>query len=158
MVNLPGMGSDVATDQRSDAAIAYALFRLTFGVNIMMRGIVRIALGRDAFVGYMLKQFENVTVMPQSFLVSFATVLPYVETVIGLMILVGFQTRTALIAGSLMITALVFGTMMRQDFTIAWLQLDYAIALFLLLALRSWNVISIDGMMRGEAASARLMT
>jgi hypothetical protein len=33
-----------------------------------------------------------------------------------------------------MIAALTFGTMMRQDFTI-WLQLDYAIAFFLLLAL-----------------------
>ena len=89
--------------------------------------------------------------MPTAFLDSFASVLPFVETLIGLMILVGFQTRTALIAGSLMITALTFGTMLRQDFTIAWLQLDYAIAFFLLLALRSWNVISIDGMMRSEA-------
>ena len=146
MATLPGMGSAVSVDQRSDAAIAYAIFRLTFGVNIMMRGIVRMVLGRDAFIAYMTKQFENVPVMPQSFLVSFATVLPYIETVIGLLIIVGFQTRSALIAGSLMITALVFGTMMRQDFTIAWLQLDYAIAFFLLLALRSWNTISIDGM------------
>ena len=136
----------MATDRNSDAAIAYALFRLTFGVNIMMRGIVRIVMGRDAFIGYMTKQFENVPVMPQAFLVSFATVLPYIETVIGLMIIVGFQTRSALVVGSLMITALVFGTMMRQDFTIAWLQLDYAFAFFLLLALRSWNTISVDGL------------
>ena len=117
--------------------------------EVVDEGVVRIALGRGAFVAYMLKQFEAVPVMPPAFLVPFATVLPYVETLIGLMILVGFRTRTALIAGSLMIAALTFGTMMRQDFTIAWLQLDYAIAFFLLLALRSWNVISIDGMSRG---------
>lgn len=155
MANLPGVESHVATDRRSDAALAYALFRFTLGVNIMMRGIVRIALGSGAFSAYMLKQFESVPIMPPSFLVPFATVLPYVETVIGLLILVGFQTRTALIAGSVMITALTFGTMMRQDFTIAWLQLDYAIAFFLLLALRSWNVISVDGMMRGASTGAR---
>ena len=145
MATVPGTGSSVSVD-RSDAAIAYALFRLTFGINITMRGIVRIVLGRQAFITYMTTQFQNVPVMPQGFLVAFASVLPYVETVIGLMILFGFQTRTALIAGSLMITALTFGTMMRQDFTIAWLQLDYAIAFFLLLAFRSWNSISIDGM------------
>jgi len=144
------MDSPVATDRHSDAALAYALFRLTFGVNVMMRGVVRIALGSPGFIAYMLKQFEAVPVMPPAFLVPFATVLPYVETLIGLMILVGFQTRTALIAGSLMITALTFGTMLRQDFTIAWLQLDYAIAFFLLLALRKWNVISVDGMMGGK--------
>ncbi len=149
MANLPGMDSHVTTDRRSDAAMAYALFRFTFGVNIMMRGVVRIALGLPAFQAYMLTQFKDVPVMPTAFLTSFASVLPFVETLIGLLILVGFQTRNALIAGSLMITALTFGTMLRSDFTIAWLQLDYAIAFFLLLALRSWNVISIDGMMRG---------
>ena len=84
--------------------------------------------------------------MPPAFLLPFASVLPFVETLIGLCILVGFQTRAALIAGALMITALTFGTMLRQDFTIAWLQLDYAIAFFILIALRQWNLISIDGM------------
>ena len=158
MANLPGMEGHMATDQRSDAAIAYALIRFTFGVNIMMRGIVRIALGLPAFQGYMLTQFKDVPVMPPAFLTLFASVLPFVETLIGLLIIVGFQTRTALIAGSLMITALTFGTMLRSDFTIAWLQLDYAIAFFLLVALRSWNLISIDGMMRGESRRAHLTT
>jgi thiosulfate dehydrogenase [quinone] large subunit len=133
-------------DRWSDRSLAYALFRLTFGVNIMMRGVVRIVLGRTAFITYMLTQFKDVPVMPPAFLIPFATVLPYVETVVGLMIVLGFKTRAALIVGSLMITALTFGTMMRNDFTIAWLQLTYAIAFFLLIAFRSWNLLSVDGM------------
>ena len=157
MANPPKIESHASTDRRSDAAIAYALFRFTFGINIMMRGVVRIALGRDAFIAYMLAQFKMVPAMPPAVLIAFATVLPYVETLIGLLILVGFKTRGALIAGSLMITALTFGTMLRQDFTIAWLQLDYAIAFFLLLALRSWNAVSIDGMTSREPAR-RVMT
>ena len=157
MANLPGMDSHVATDRHSDAALAYALFRFTFGVNLMMRGVVRIAIGIPAFQTYMLTQFKDVPVMPPAFLTPFASVLPFVETLIGFLILVGFQTRTALIAGSLMITALTFGTMLRSDFTIAWLQLDYAIAFFLLLALRSWNVISVDGMMRSEPKRAGVL-
>jgi thiosulfate dehydrogenase [quinone] large subunit len=150
MANLAGVQVSGATDRRSDAALAYALFRFTFGINVMMRGVVRIALGKAAFVAYMLKQFEAVPVMPPALLTPFATVLPYVETVIGLLILIGLQTRAALVAGALMIAALTFGTMLRQDFTIAWLQLDYAIAFFILLALRSWNAISVDGMMSGS--------
>ena len=135
------------SDWRSDGSLAYGLFRFTFGLNIMMRGIVRIAVGLPAFQNYMLTQFKDVPVMPPAFLIPFASVLPFVETVIGLCILLGFQTRAALIAGSLMITALTFGTMMRQDFTIAWLQLDYAIAFFILIALRQWNLISLDAKM-----------
>ena len=135
------------TDWRSNEALAYGIFRFTFGVNIMMRGIVRIALGLPAFQNYMLTQFKDVPVMPTAFLIPFATVLPFIETLIGFCIMVGLATRTALIAGALMIAALTFGTMMRQDFTIAWLQLDYAIAFFILLALRSWNLISVDAKM-----------
>jgi thiosulfate dehydrogenase [quinone] large subunit len=149
MANLTGMQGYGETDRRSDAALAYALFRFTFGLNIMMRGIVRMALGLPAFQAYMLTQFKDVPVMPPAFLIPFASMLPFVETLIGLLILVGFQTRLALVVGSLMIAMLTFGTMLRQDFTIAWLQLTYAIAFFLLLACRSWNAISVDGMMGG---------
>jgi thiosulfate dehydrogenase [quinone] large subunit len=157
MANLTGMQGYGETDRRSDAALAYAIFRFTFGLNVMLRGVVRIAVGLPAFQAYMLTQFKDVPVMPPAFLLPFASVLPFVETVIGLLILIGFQTRLALIAGALMIAMLTFGTMLRQDFTIAWLQLDYAIAFFLLLALRSWNVISVDGM-RGDETRARVTT
>jgi thiosulfate dehydrogenase [quinone] large subunit len=157
MANLTGTQ---ASDWRSDGSLAYGLFRFTFGVNIMMRGIVRIAMGLPAFQTYMLTQFKDVPVMPPAFLIPFASVLPFVETLIGLCIVVGFQTRAALVAGSLMIAALTFGTMLRQDFTIAWLQVDYAIAFFILIALRSWNLISVDAMMRKgapeTAATARV--
>ena len=157
MANLTGTQT---SDWRSDGSLAYGLFRFTFGLNVMMRGIVRIAMGLPAFQTYMLTQFKDVPVMPPAFLVPFASALPFVETLIGLCILVGFQTRAALIAGSLMIAALTFGTMLRQDFTIAWLQLDYALAFFVLIALRSWNLISVDAMMRRDAseraASARI--
>ena len=88
------------SDWRSDGSLAYALFRLTFGLNIMMRGIVRIALGLPAFQNYMLTQFKDVPVMPPGFLVPFASALPFIETLIGLCLLVGFQTRAALIAGT----------------------------------------------------------
>ena len=139
------------TDWRSNEALAYGIFRFTFGINIMMRGIVRIALGLPAFQNNMLTQFKDVPAVPTAFLIPFATALPFIETVIGFCIMVGLATRTALIAGALMITALTFGTMMRQDFTIAWLQLDYAIAFFILLALRAWNLISIDAKMGRHA-------
>ena len=157
MANLTGTQT---SDWRSDGSLAYGLFRFTFGLNLMMRGIVRIAMGLPAFQTYMLTQFKDVPVMPPAFLIPFASALPFVETLIGLCILVGFQTRAALVAGALMIAALTFGTMLRSDFTIAWLQVDYAIAFFILIALRSWNLISVDAMMRKEspeaAATARI--
>ena len=46
--------------------------------------------------------------------------------------------------------------MVRQDFQIAFLQLAYVIVFFLLLALRSWNRISVDAAIEdgGSASSS----
>src|SRR5439155_21904478 len=131
------------SDWRSDASLAYALLRITFGMNLFMRGVMRIYSGTGGFAQGMLKQFEG-TPMPSAIIHPFALALPWVESAIGLMIILGVKTRIALVAGSLMMTALTFGTMVRQDFQIAFLQLGYVILFFLLLALRSWNRISID--------------
>jgi protein-S-isoprenylcysteine O-methyltransferase Ste14 len=59
-------------------------------------------------------------------------------------VILGLQTRLALIVGGLMMTALTFGTMQIENFQNAWLQLTYAVVFFVVLALRSWNVISLD--------------
>jgi len=131
------------SDWRSDGSLAYALMRLTFGVNLFMRGIMRIYMGSGVFAQGMLKQFEN-TPMPAAIIQPFALSLPWVESVVGLLIILGLQTRIALVVGSLMMTVLTFGTMVRQDFQTAWLQLGYVLIFFVLLALRSWNLISVD--------------
>ncbi|OFW16401.1 MAG: hypothetical protein A3F70_07870 [Acidobacteria bacterium RIFCSPLOWO2_12_FULL_67_14] len=139
-------------DWRSDLALAYAIFRLTFGVNIMLRGIARIfILGLDNFSNGMIKQFAATWIGP-GLISPFAHTIPIVETTIGAMIILGLGTRYALIIGGLLMTSLTFGTMFLGDFTLAWLQLTYAIAFFLLLACRSWNALSLDAMMSGSGA------
>jgi len=147
MANPAMMQSQGNLDWRSDAAIAYAIFRFTFGVNICFRGVVRIFVnGLDTFAGGLLKQFEA-TWFPPFAIDAFGHVVPLIETTIGLMLILGLWTRPALIIGGLMMASLTFGTMFLQNFDLAWLQLTYAIAFFLLLAARSWNAISLDSML-----------
>jgi len=141
------------SDWRSDGSLAYALMRLTFGVNLFMRGIMRLYMGSGVFAQGMLKQFEG-TPMPAAIIQPFALSLPWVESVVGLLIMLGLQTRIALVVGSLMMTVLTFGTMVRQDFQTAWLQLGYVLIFFVLLALRSWNLISVDRAL--EASKTRM--
>ena len=98
----------------------------------------------------MMKQF-SATWFPAFFIDTFAHTLPWIETVLGIMLILGLKTRLALIVGAVMMTCLTFGTMFLQDFNLAWLQLTYAIAFFLLLATRAWNVISLDTLLSGAA-------
>jgi thiosulfate dehydrogenase (quinone) large subunit len=134
---------------RSDASIAYAILRLTLGVNIGLRGIVRIAHGQTAFAQGIVKQMEP-TILPAALVFGFAAILIWVESAVGILLILGLQTRLALIVGGLMMTALTFGTMQIENFQNAWLQLTYALIFFVMLALRSWNLISLDAFMRSK--------
>ena len=133
-------------DWRSDASVAYAILRLTLGVNIGLRGLVRISHGSAAFAQGIVKQMEA-TILPPSAVYAFAFSLVWVETAVGLLLILGLQTRLALIVGGLMMTLLTFGTMQIENFQNAWLQLTYALVFFVVLALRSWNLISLDALM-----------
>ena len=147
MVNPTAIGSQGNLDWRSDTAIAYAILRLTFGVNLGFRGLVRITVnGLDAFSAGLAGQFES-TWIPVSAVSAFGHVVPFVEVAIGLMLILGLFTRPALVIGGLMMTSLTFGTMFLQNFDLAWLQLTYALAFFILLAARSWNALSLDSML-----------
>jgi len=67
-----------------------------------------------------------------------------VEATVGILLILGLQTRLALIVGGLMMTLLTFGTMQIENFQNAWLQLTYALVFFVMLVCRSWNLISLD--------------
>ncbi len=146
MTRLAEDPGQAATSWRSDASIAYAILRLTFGVNIGLRGLTRIINGTDVFAADLMKQFQA-AVIPIPGVELFGHVLPWVEAAIGLLLITGLQTRPALIAGGLMMTVLMTGIMSIQNFQTAWLQLTYAVVFFILLACRSWNLISLDAWM-----------
>ena len=131
---------------RSDTSIAYAILRLTLGVNIGLRGVVRIAHGPAAFAQGIVKQMEA-TILPPSAVYAFAFSLVWVESAVGILLILGLQTRLALIVGGVMMTLLTFGTMQIENFQNAWLQLTYAFVFFAVLVLRSWNLISLDALM-----------
>lgn len=146
---IPGQTS---TTWRSDASVAYAILRVTLGVNIGLRGIVRIAHGPAAFAQGIVKQMEA-TILPPSLVHAFAASLIWVEASVGILLILGLQTRLALIVGGLMMTLLTFGTMQIENFQNAWLQLTYALVFFVVLTLRSWNLISLDALL-GKSGGA----
>jgi thiosulfate dehydrogenase (quinone) large subunit len=129
-----------------DGIWAYTILRLSFGANIMLHGVSRLVAGHAAFLGYLNHYFEKTPAVPSSLLPAFAWVLPPVETTLGLLLFLGLWTRFALIAGALVLTALVIGTNLAQDWNVAGLQLIYAFLYYYLLVHRDQNSISVDGM------------
>jgi thiosulfate dehydrogenase [quinone] large subunit len=145
----PGTTSRVPASRPrfTDAVWAYTILRLSFGANIMLHGVSRLLAGHAAFLAYLTHYFEKTPAVSASLLPVFARILPPVETGLGLLLFFGLWTRFALIAGALVLTLLVFGTNLAQDWNVAGLQLIYAFLYYYLLIHRDQNVLSLDGIL-----------
>ena len=106
-------------------------------------GSSRILAGTAPFVATLTKQFAA-TPLPGFAVRGFGYALPWLEGLIGLLILCGAFTRIALVAGALLIAVLTFGSTLHQDWDIAGLQLIYAVVYFILIAFRRYNLLSLD--------------
>lgn len=136
-----------ASGRFSDPVLAYTILRLSFGANILLHGVSRLLAGHAAFLAYLNHYFEHAPLIPPSSLPAFASVLPWVETTLGLLLFVGLATRFSLIAGALVMTGLVIGTNLAQDWNVAGLQLIYCfVYYYLLVRRRELNLISVDGL------------
>lgn len=130
----------------NDRALAYALLRGTLGLNILMHGLMRILTGPAAFAGNLGKMFQQTPLAPWQ-VHAFGLALPWIETVLGLMLFLGFRARLALAAGAVWIALLMFGVSLRQDWAVAGTQLIYAAIYAALLALLHWDRYSIDALL-----------
>lgn len=135
-----------------DAQLAYLLLRVYVGVNLAMHGVTRLLSGTGAFVEGMVRAFAQ-TALPASLVHAFGVVLTPLELLLGVLVLLGAWLRPALIGASLLMTALTFGTTLRQDWATVGIQLVYALAYFVLLVRRSDDVLSVDSL-RGSRAPA----
>src|SRR5260370_12616784 len=128
---------------RGDPELAYALLRIIFGTNILLHGVSRLIAGHAAFFAYISKQMASAP-LPSWILPPFTYALPWLEALIGLLILVGLFTRGALIAGSVMMLALQVGVCLAQNWQVAGDQLLYFAIYCVLIAFVERNRWSLD--------------
>jgi len=123
--------------------LSYALLRIALGLNIFMHGIVRWAAGLRSFAESLLAMFQK-TPLPTWSVYSFGYLLPIVEATVGACVLFGFQTRRALISGSVLMLVLMFGSTLRQDWPTVGIQLTCSVVYSLLLAGIRFNSYCVD--------------
>ena len=138
--------------RRADVVLAYFLLRVALGLNILMHGVARILTGTDVFAAGLSRTFQG-TPLPHSAVVAFGLSLPWVEALLGLLLLAGFLTRWALIAGSLLMLVLMFGSSLHQDWNIVGIQLTYAVVYAILLALHGVDRYSLDALVKSRKSA-----
>jgi thiosulfate dehydrogenase [quinone] large subunit len=137
-----------AQSSLTDRQLAYCVFRLTLGINILVHGAGRLlGPGTGTFAVKTASEFAG-TPLPQGLVHVFLAILPFVEAILGVLITLGVLTRWALTLGGLLMTALVFGTALRSDWSTVGIQMIYAITYYLLLMNRADDRFSLDTLLR----------
>ena len=95
----------------------------------------------------MVDRFQYLAV-PSFVILIFAAVITPVELISGFIMIVGLQTRNAIIAMFLLMIPLMFGVGLLQQWDTAASQLIYCLVLFILLGGCSLNTISIAQLIR----------
>ncbi|MBJ6111448.1 DoxX family membrane protein [Hymenobacter sp. BT523] len=126
----------------TNAELAFVLGRLLMGVAFLTHFLVRLPK-LAAFQTGMVKQFAN-SLLPELLVRPFAAVLPFVEGAIGLLLIIGLFTRPALAAAMLLMTALVFGSSLLEQWATVGTQLVYGLFLFALILHSQYNRLCLD--------------
>ncbi len=127
----------------NDLNLAYAIFRVTLGVNIFFHGAMRLITGLDAWVMEQGAAFTE-TLLPMWSVHAFLTVLPFIEVVLGTLTTLGLFTRWSLLGGSLMMFILVFGNLMRQDWGTVGNNMHYVLYYAVMIAALRYNWFALD--------------
>lgn len=136
-----------------DRELAYGILRFTLGINILLHGLVPLT-NLESFAVNILHLFTK-TPLPPQIVRLFAIALPSAQTAIGLLLTLGLWTRFALVSGGLVMSALVFGTALRNDGPGLGILMLYAAIYYLLLAGRTYNRFSIDRLRRTNSSPRR---
>lgn len=112
-------------------ALAIHLLRISFGINYFFHGVVRLP-NLEKFVTGMQNTFEN-TILPNFLVTPIANGIPFIEIIIGILLLLNKYTRETLIATFILMNILVIGSSFAQKWDIVGLQATYIGFLFILL-------------------------
>jgi thiosulfate dehydrogenase [quinone] large subunit len=118
-------------DSGLEASLAHAVLRVALGLNILVHGLGRLPK-LATFASSTVTQF-SATPLPAWSVRLYATSLPFAETMVGLLLLLGLWSRWVLIAGAIVIASLVFGTALREDWNTLAIQMLYALIYYVLL-------------------------
>lgn len=127
----------------SSFQMAYALFRITLGVNIFFHGFMRIISDTGAWVESQVALFAE-SFLPTLWVTAFLWVLPFVEVVMGAMLAFGLSTYWVSVAGALMMLALLVGNTTRQAWATAGNNMHYTLYFCILVAGNSYDWLALD--------------
>ncbi len=136
-------GIQRSVTQASSFQMAYALFRITLGVNMFFHGFMRIISDTGAWVDSQVALFPE-SFLPTLWVTAFLWVLPFFEVVFGTLLTLGLFTYWMSVTGALMMLVLIFGNTTRQAWGVVGNNMHYTVYLCVLVAAHAHNWLALD--------------
>lgn len=121
---------------------SYVLLRLAIAISMFGHGLVRMPK-LQGFSDWMTKSFES-SMLPQSLVRPFSYALPVAELLVGLLLILGLFTRQSLVAGGLVMLALLLGTTLIENWEAIPSQLIHVLFFAVLLHFIESNSYALD--------------
>lgn len=124
------------------------------GANMLPHGAIRFQY-LDTFASGVAEQFAEVTyfgitVIPYDIAYIYAIVLCFVETLIGIMLLLGIKVRFASLVGGFMMVTLMFGKALQHEWgTVAGMWM-YLVFFFFLAIFTQYDKYSVDQCLKSK--------
>jgi thiosulfate dehydrogenase [quinone] large subunit len=130
----------------SPQQLSFLLARLAVGMSMFGHGLVRLPK-LHGFSDWMVGQFEK-SMLPDFVVTPFSYILPIAELLVGIFLLIGLFTRQTLVAGSLVMIALIFGSSMIEEWGSIPSQLIHAAFFSVLLIFeKTYNIFAVDSIL-----------
>lgn len=120
---------------------AYLLARLPIGFSFLGHGIVRfpkLTQFAEGIAGAFAETF-----LPYGLVLGFAYALPFVELLLGILLILGIAMRRAAIIGVTLICMLTFGSCLLENWTNIAIEMFYGLYLSILYLFADYNGYSI---------------
>ncbi len=132
-----------ATGSPTNMQIGCFFFRVFAGVNLFFHGFMRVLTGVGAWEITQAEAFVD-TFLPMPLVHLALYTIPYVEVILGALIILGLFTRWALIGGLTFMLVLLFGHLVRQNWSGAHTVMHYGLYYWILLALLGQSWMALD--------------
>lgn len=119
------------------------LLRFVLGMMFFVAGIGKFIMGLGVFRGFLAKQFAE-SWLPHIIVAPFGAVLPFVEVIVGALLILGLARFFSLIAGSLLMLTLAFGTMVSNNQTSSASNVVFVALFAAALFASRWDLIALD--------------
>ncbi|HEX9512191.1 MAG TPA: DoxX family membrane protein [Puia sp.] len=128
---------------------SYLLSRVAIGASMFGHGLVRLPK-LPVFSTWMMGQFWF-SMLPSGLVLPFSYILPVAEFVIGLLLLLGLFTEKALVAGTILMILLIFGSTTIESWDAIPSQLIHVAFFTVLLIFAEHNSYAVDIALRRKS-------